>query len=411
MIRILFVLLTLAFTQTAASAASFQAKRGIALDVWVTWPAEEDWAQEGVLSPFPEWRKSVGEAELKSLKNKGFDFVRMPIDPAVLVSPQTPDIRDRLIADIADAVTLINGEGLKVIVDLHAMPAGGNRQTGTKEILGDAAIFDTYLESVRQIGAVLKDRDPTLVAFELFNEPVIDCDEEGTNLWPDMLKRAFAAARASTLKTTLILSGACWGSAEALAKINPAEFPDDNLIWSFHSYEPFLFSHQGATWAGDFAPHVFGLPFPLHEASDETREKAYETIRQRISDNASFTRRSGLLTYFDEQIAAIDSQEELEAAMNKPFETVAAWAKSNAIDPSIILLGEFGMIRQEYGNDHIVPAAERARFYRRTVEIAEKHGFAWSMWSYGGAFGLVESFESKPAEPDVLDMVQALPPR
>jgi endoglucanase len=45
-------------------------------------------------------------------------------------------------------------------------------------------------------------------------------------------------------------------------RIDPREFPDDNLIWTFHSYEPFLLTHQGATWAGDFIPYVTGLPYP-----------------------------------------------------------------------------------------------------------------------------------------------------
>ena len=410
MMRIFLAIIAIVVTATPTLAATFQPRRGIALDVWVSWPAEETWGQDGVLSPFPEWRRTVGEPQLRAIKDRGFDFVRMPIDPAVLVSPQSQAMRDRLIADIGDAIDLVTSSGLKVVVDLHAMPAGGNRSTGTKEILNDPAMFETYLEAVRKIGALVKLRKPEEVAFELFNEPVIDCDEDGTNLWPGLMKQAFAAARASTLHTTLILSGACWGSAEALARVNPAEFPDDNLIWSFHSYEPFLFSHQGATWAGDFAPNVFGLPFPLHEAGESERENAYADIRDRISANASFTRKGGLLSYFDAQIAAVDTKEELDATMRKPFETVSAWAKSNNVAPSSIMLGEFGMIRQEYGNDHVVPARQRAAFYRQTLDLAEQHGFAWSMWSYGGAFGLVEAFEGKPAEPDVIDMVGALPP-
>jgi endoglucanase len=42
------------------------------------------------------------------------------------------------------------------------------------------------------------------------------------------------------------------------------------------------------------------------------------------------------------------------------------------------------------------------------IDHAEKHGFGWSMWSYGGAFGVVEAFEGKKAEPDVLEMVRGL---
>jgi hypothetical protein len=43
--------------------------------------------------------------------------------------------------------------------------------------------------------------------------------------------------------------------------------------------------------------------------------------------------------------------------------------------------------------------------YRDMIARAEKHGFAWSMWSYGGAFGVVEEFDGRKAEPDVLEMV------
>ncbi len=81
----------------------------------------------------------------------------------------------------------------------------------------------------------------------------------------------------------------------------------------------------------------------------------------------------------------------------------------NAIAPENIMLGEFGMIREEYGNPGIVPAKYRAAYYRDMIALAEAHGFAWSVWSYGGAFGVVDAFEGRRAEPDVLDMVRQLP--
>ena len=66
------------------------------------------------------------------------------------------------------------------------------------------------------------------------------------------------------------------------------------------------------------------------------------------------------------------------------------------------------MIRQEYGNDHVVPAKYRAAYYRDVIEIAERHGYAWALWGYGGAFGVVEEFEGRRAEPDLLDMIGKL---
>jgi hypothetical protein len=31
-------------------------------------------------------------------------------------------------------------------------------------------------------------------------------------------------------------------------KLNPHAFRDGNIYWSFHSYEPFVVGHQGASW-------------------------------------------------------------------------------------------------------------------------------------------------------------------
>ncbi len=223
-----------------------------------------------------------------------------------------------------------------------------------------------------------------------------------------MQKQLFAAARASATRLTLVLTGACYSSADRLAMVDPKDYPDDNVIWEFHSYDPFLLTHQGATWAGDFIPYVTGLPYPPYSVPRAELDAIVERIKEKMRAEAPWSRRDGLITYLDELVATVDTKEKLEALLEKPFETAAKWAETNNIDPKDMLLGEFGMIRQEYGNDFVMPAASRAAYYKGMIEHAEKHGFGWSMWSYGGAFGVVEAFEGKKAEPDVLEMVRAL---
>jgi endoglucanase len=406
--RLLFLLAAILFSALPAGAATFQAKRGISLDIWQTWPDESKWGDEKVMLPFPEWRKTVGKKELADLKAAGFDFVRMPVDPSPFLSEKSAALHDRLFEEVAASVDLITKSGLKVIVDLHALPAGGNRSIGTKEILTDAALFEAHTALVKRMAALLMDHIPESVALELFNEPTIDCDEDGTNDWPAKLKVLHAAARSATSRLTLILSGACWGGSEGLAKLNPKDFADDNIIWSFHSYDPFILTHQGATWTGDFMPHVYGLPFPLNDAPKTELEKALKDIRVRIKSDAPLARRSGHLAYLDEVIAKIDTEEGLAREMDKPFAIVSEWAKANNIDPSNILLGEFGMIRQEYGNPVVTKGKYRAAYVKAMAERAEAAGFMWSVWSYGGAFGIVDGFDGEKAEGDVTEMVRGL---
>lgn len=407
---ILVALGILSLALTPLNAATFSVERGINFDLWNTWPGEAEWSRADVLLPYPEWRRTIGREELALLKDTGFDFVRVPVDPLPFLSPRAAGLQKSLLESVLEGVRFINAAGLKAIVDLHPIPRGGDRFAGTEELLRDEALFERYLDLVRAMGQTLAGEDPQRVAFELMNEPVIGCEGEDARIWDDRLGRLFAAARASAPRLTLVLSGACWGSAEGLAAIDPETIPDDNILWDFHSYAPFILTTQGALWAGDFIRYVTGIPYPPH-ADRAQFDEAVENARQRIREEAPLARRPGMLAYLDEQIALVDTREELAAQMDAPFRIVADWAATNGIDPRNIILGEFGMIRQEYNNPAVMRPEWRAAYVRDMAELAEEHGFAWSVWGYGGAFGVVEAFGGERVEPDVLEAIGNLEAR
>lgn len=400
--------LTLTSSTFCGQAATFSMKRGLNLDQWTTWPGEERWDDPKVVLPYPEWRQHLKEGDIRALRAAGFDFLRMPVDPAPFLSDRTAGLRDKLYASVLDSARMINRAGLKVIVDLHLIPAGSTRKIGMGEVMNDPAIFDSYVEVLQGMARTLSNEDPARVSLELMNEPVLDCAADGASLWPDRLRRLFAAARASAPRLTLILTGACYSSAEALAKIDPKAIADDNIIWTFHSYDPFLLTHQGATWAGDFIPYVTGLPYPPTAVPRAELDAAVDAIRKKIRENAPLGRRQGLLAYLDEQVASMDTDEKLANLMDAPFSKVEAWAKANGISPANITLGEFGMIRQEYGNPFVMPARYRAAYVKDMIRRADAHGFSWSVWSYGGAFGIVDAFDGHKAEPDVIGAIRSL---
>jgi hypothetical protein len=398
--RLVAGLLFLISSIVELSAAAFEGRRGISLDIWNTWPEESRWSDESVLFPFPEWRRTLKADDIKALKDAGYDFVRLPIDPAPFLSKSAEAFRDRLYSETDAAVSMVLDAGLAVIVDMHAIPAG-SRSIGTDEYLKNEELYEAYLEHLRRMATLIKSKDAKRVALELFNEPTIDCDDANTNDWPDLMKQAFAAARASATKLTLVLTGACWGGADGLAKINAADFPDDNLIWSFHSYDPFILTHQGATWAGDFMPHVTGLPFPLHDLRPEQLEQALVSVRSAIVREAPRDRRDGHLAYLDEEIAKIATVEGMEAAMGKSFSIAAKWAKANGVDPRDVLLGEFGMINQEYNRPTPVDPKSREAYYAAQIKRAEDLGFRWAAFAYGGAFALMRDWDGMHIDPVV----------
>lgn len=404
----LVALAVIGLTTAAVAAPDFSMRRGISLDIWNSWPDENRWGEPDVLLPFPEWQRSLTKEDLSSLKKSGFDFVRIPVDPAVFLSEKTIGLHGDLRASILQSVRLVTGAGLNAVVDLHLLPAGPNRQIGTNEVMGNPRLFERYLDLVRAFGRLLSREDPSKVAFELMNEPIADCDNAEAPRWPGMLKRLFAAARSSATRLTLVLSGGCWSGAEALTAIDPRTIPDNNIIWTFHSYNPFLLTHQGATWAGDFIRHVRGIPYPPHAASETEQASVLEQIRQNIRKDAPLHRRSDMTSYLNELFGTIDTPEELSATISAPIQLVSEWSRKHGIDPGSIFLGEFGMIHQEYGSDFTMPAKWRAAYINDMIDVIESYGFAWSLWSYGGAFGLVEGHGGEPPPGAVLPSIRAL---
>lgn len=405
----LAVMTIAALPATLAAQPAFQVARGINMDQWVTWPSPDRWTEDDALFPFPEWRRSVGRDELAELRAAGLDFIRVPVDPVPFMADHAAGQRDRLMREVGEAVDLALEAGLKAIVDLHLIP-GGTELPYMSRVLTEAEDFAAYRQLVADMAARLSQRDPTRVALELMNEPGTSCDAAGNAEWSELQRQLHGAARAAAPDITLVLTGGCDGNAEGLVALDPGVIGDDNVIWTFHSYRPFILTHQGALWAGDLIRYVTGLPYPPHLADPVDLDARLAIVRARIRTQAPLLRRAGMISWVEEQVEAIRSEEALHAMLREPFEMVAAWAATHDIPPNAILLGEFGMIRQEYGNAFAVRPAQRAAYYRDVIAIAEEFGFPWAMWSHGGAFGIVQEFDHRPAEADVLDMVRGLGP-
>jgi hypothetical protein len=87
--------------------------------------------------------------------------------------------------------------------------------------------------------------------------------------------------------------------------------------------------------------------------------------------------------------------------IEKRFAQVAAWAKSNNIDPSRILIGEFGVLRKN-GDAPGALCEDRMRWLGDVRQTAERFRFAWAYFSYDGPFALVLDDRTKILDKSVL---------
>lgn len=381
--------LALILAAPAPAAAGMPAfRRGLNADIWIDWRrVDEMLADPATLAPFPDWQRVLTPGRLALVAEQGFDFLRLPVDPAPLLALGPGPARAALLADMRRAVETALGAGLSVVVDLHAFPRPGEAW-GADDVTG--RLWPAHLALVAETGAALRGLPPGRVAFEPLNEPTLDCPAvwEGAPAdWPAMLAQMHAVARAAAPDLALVLSGACWGGIEGLEALDPAALADERVIWSFHSYAPFAFTHQGAVWIDGAERFVSGLPYPPSalDPAQLPRLAAEAAARMAAEEGAADA----------QSIAEVlaDYRATPDGAAAAAIVRAAAWADRHGIPRSRLILGEFGALRTAHGRD--LPPEWQHRYLADVRAAAEARGIAWAVWNHAGDMGVAD-----PADPD-----------
>ena len=197
--------------------------------------------------PKQNWGVTVSADEFAAMKREGFDHVRVPVGwqhyaGAAPDFTLAPEIFDK--ADFVVTNALANH--LAVMINIHHFAElDKNPADATAE----------FLKIWEQVAEHYKDF-PEQLTFELDNEPHNQATTAAMN---PIYAQAIAAIRKTNPQRTIFVEPGDWGKIEELK--NLVLPPDDNVIVSVHCYEPFYFTHQGASWSSpDF--RQTGVIFP-----------------------------------------------------------------------------------------------------------------------------------------------------
>ncbi|MCX5682562.1 MAG: cellulase family glycosylhydrolase [Planctomycetota bacterium] len=190
-------------------------------------------------------------ADMALIKSLGFRHVRWTFNDATVVLADKPGQLDPEKMKIFDAaLDMMLKAGLAVIVDFH--PEDDYKHAVEK----DDAAADNFVSMWRGLAKHLSSRDPERVFFEVMNEPVV----KESARWNAIQKKTLAAMRESAPKHTFIATGAQWSSVEMLEQVEVVA--DRNVVYNFHCYEPFKFTHQQATWTWGPCKYFKNMPYP-----------------------------------------------------------------------------------------------------------------------------------------------------
>ena len=265
-----------------------------------------------------EWGVTLQAEYFQKIKEAGFQSVRIPIRWSAHTSAGPPWTIDPKFLERVDwAVKQALDRKLTAIINVHHFDElYAEPEKFTPQFL---ALWGRIAEHYRNQGEGLY--------FEPLNEPH---DPLTAEKWNKLFAESLAIIRKSNPTRAVIVGPGLWNNIEQLEKL---KLPDDRrLIVTFHYYNPFEFTHQGAEWAA---------------GSQQWLGKTWRATPEEL------------------------------AALRKDFSKAAEWGKKNNRP---IFLGEFGSYQK-------ADPQSRLAWTRAVAREAEKLDMSWSYWEFCAGFG------------------------
>ncbi|WP_158807212.1 glycoside hydrolase family 5 protein [Beijerinckia sp. L45] len=346
--------------------------------------------------PFQEERAVPRPEDLRRLADAGFDFVRIPVDPGPFLDARDGH-RKRLMASLFDAVRAAQGAGLGVVVNIQANDATHYYRSANLIAAIDAPLFAAYRSFVVACAEGLAPMGPR-IALEPVNEPPKAC---GSETWLAVQSNLFAAVRARAPALTLVATGSCGSMVSGLTALDPkplAAFAP--LLFTFHFYEPYLFSHQGAPWMQEPVYRALNaVPWPGSAGSLEQTLSAVKS-RMELDAGRSPAEKREALAITERLMRQYFEANPGVGFLALYFDQVSAWVRAHAIPRDQVLMGEFGAVKT-WGTIVGASPADRVRYVRDVREAAEARGFGWAFWNLFDSMGLMDD-TSRAFDADII---------
>jgi len=278
-----------------------------------------------------EWGVFVKDEYFKIVKELGFDFIRLPVRWPAHTSGLNHKIKPAFLKRVDHLITQALNNDLGLILNIHHFEGMDNAPDANSKKL--YAIWEQLSAHYAWL--------PLNVVFEVNNEPH---GALTTEKWNQYQNKCIEIIRQTNPTRKILVTAAEWGGPNGV--INLILPKDENLFVSFHSYDPFTFTHQGADWTGDTNAQKW-IGTQWRGTNAELRD------------------------------------------LEQPFLRMRSWSETSGIP---VILGEFGVLEK-------ADMASRARWTAAMRGLAESFGFAWTYWEFCSGFGIYDPVKKQIHEP------------
>lgn len=297
----------------------------------------------------------ITEKDFEKIAGWGLDHVRIPVDYNLFETAEGDPLEFGM-EYLEKAFQWGEKYNINIIIDLHKT-FGYSYEVSYNEsgFFESEALQERFYKLWERFAQRFGSR-PGRIAFELLNE-VNSPDLSDT--WNRIIRTAIGRIRVFAPDTYIIVGGYWNNSVDALHDL---EMPyDDKVVYNFHCYDPFMFTHQAAYWVeGMPADFRIGYPGDINEYREMVKKYHFTHIQDYTDvPDTGFSEK-----YFESRFAnAAKLCEERGCAL---------------------YCGEYGVIEHSAAEDEL-------RWYRDINHAFEKFCIGRSAWSYKAVdFGLTD---------------------
>ncbi len=293
----------------------------------------------------------ITEKDIRDIAGLGFDHVRVPVD-YVLFEEEDGTPKEDGFYYLENCRRWCEECGLHMLIDLHEcygysfdpLKKGMDRE----RFFYDPQLQERFLKLWRRIAERFCAWQEQ-IAFEPLNEVVL---EKVADAWNKVASSYIRMMRTIVPDSYLVVGGVCYSSVSSVPLL---ELPlDPKIVYNFHCYEPFAFTHQGAYWVENM-PRDFRIGYPLKQGL------YFDAVRgMGLSVDLA-----GSITQNDENVIG-----------DGFFEAIFAPALEKAEKDQVPLYcGEYGVI-------DLADSEAALRWLKDIHSAMDRHGIGRALWNY-----------------------------
>ena len=298
----------------------------------------------------------IREEDIRRIAAMGFDHVRIPIDYR-LFETEDGSPREDGFEYLDRALEWCTACGLRILICVRE--AYGHKYASCIRDVDRMKFFYSMelQRRFRKFWMRIADRYAAFfgtVAFELLDEVAL---EEVSDAWNEAVREVLTVIRQVAPRSWVVIGGVRHNCVKAVASLD-VPF-DERIVYSFHCFEPFAFTHQKAYWFRRMpVDYRMGYPDSIERYREKSSVFPYE-VAGLIYD--SFEGNMG--AHFFEQL----------------FHSAVQEAENNHVP---LYCGAYGVIDR-------APAEDTIRWMNDISIVFEKYKIGRALWNYKGIdFGL-----------------------